>query len=307
MNRWLILALIGMLPGLVRMQVVVTARFEIDNGSPLIGQPVQLTLIVEAPAGVAVMLPQFPSDWPPFTVQQVGDVRQSSEGDSMVYRQTLGVVPWRTGDFQTPETVVEVQLSGANEKLQVSVQPAYFSVPSVLKPDDLALRPLKPPVSLPYISVWVALAGTAAVLVLVVIFWQRLKKRLLVRPQPVADDLDHLHPAARAALVELKRIAGLHLPVDQFHVLVGDCLRAYVAARFGVSAPEMTTRELLAVLRTDLPQRRQAELERLLERIDLVKFARLQPEASASARLLTVARRWVELVEQPGQETEIVE
>ncbi len=59
-------------------QVEVRARFSTSNPTPLIGEPVELVLVVDAPAGTVVTMPTFAvGQWGAFDVQAIGEATQN--------------------------------------------------------------------------------------------------------------------------------------------------------------------------------------------------------------------------------------
>jgi hypothetical protein len=188
------------------------------------------------------------------------------------------------------------QLSNATEQQQIIVQPAYFAVKTILNPDDLNLRPLKPPVAMVYVSpLYVALAAVALALVGAFVWSKR--KRLVL---PTISETDTLHAAARAALAEFKKVHVTNPAPAVVYENVSDALRCYIQGRFALSAEELTTQELMSDLVNleTLSDRHKRELGYLLEQADLVKFARMQPQAKSADKILNVAQQWVTAVEQ---------
>jgi len=292
MKRWLLLCFLIFLTRPVSAQDGAAARFSANNGSPLVGQPIELTLTAAIPAG-AIMLswPEFPAEWASFEVRNVGELSIGSTD----YRQILTVILWLPGEYQTPETTITYQLSENAEAQTLVVEPTFFSVPSVLDGQDMALRPFKAQISLPYISPLVIGGGAAAAGVLAFFGFRRLRTlRAVVLKRTVEED--GLGPAARAALAELRRIALQGLSPDQLYAAVADCLRTYVSDQTTIPALDMTTAELMESLR--LPDALQRELQRLLEQADLVKFARYQPGTDTAQKYLDVAGKWVRAADQ---------
>jgi len=271
--------------------------FTAEVGSPLIGEPIDLLFAINVPDGSTVTLPEFPRDWPPFMIRDMSGVDVTMSGGRMIYRQYLTVILWRPGDYQTPETVIEYQLLNSLDKRRIVVQPAYFTVKTVLNPDDLNLRPLKIPVSMFYVSpltVGTALVGLGVVSSFL---WSRRRK---IRIAKIDAEASGLHASARLALDEFKRLNGANVAPPKVYALVSDVLRRYVQGRFDIQAEEMTTGELVESLHDcrELSERRQHELAYLLEQADLVKFARMQPPSKSADKMLNVAQRWVVTVEQ---------
>jgi hypothetical protein len=284
-------------------QADVQANFTAELGSPLIGQPIDLLLTVEVPEGTSVTLPEFPADWPPFTIQDFSEESTATSSGVTTYQRHLAVTLWQLGDYQTPATMVEYRLPNSSEAQQLVVKPAFFTVKSVLEPDDLNLRPLKPPVSMFYVSPLIVLTVLVGLGVVGGVVWS--KRKQLSLPSLVSPTTN-LHPSAEAALSEIKRMSSANNVSPKVYALVSDALRGYLQGRFGVQSADMTTQELITDLsrRRDFSERRQRELSSLLDQADLVKFARLQPQSKSTEKLLNVAYGWVLAVENEHQEAE---
>jgi hypothetical protein len=299
MKRWLIcmtLIILFVSCLTVRGQEEVSANFTAELGAPLIGQPIDLLLTVDAPADATVTLPTFTSDWPPFAIQQIGEVNESTNAERTTYQQHLSVILWLPGDYQTPVTQIIYTLPNATDQQQIDVQPAYFAVKTVLNPDDLNLRPSKPPVSMFYISPFMLGLVTLVLVLLMVFAWSRRKKLML----SIVTETNTLHAAARAALAEFKKVHVMNPAPAVVYENVSNALRRYIQGRFAVSAEELTTHELMSDLVNlqTLSDRRKRELGYLLEQSDLVKFARMQPQPKSAEKILNVAQQWVMAVEQ---------
>ncbi len=277
--------------GRVAAQDSVRAVFVAERGRLLVGEPVELTLIVEAPAGTQVELADIPLDWPPFQVLQAGEIIQERSGTRTIYRQTFRVTLWATGDFTTPETWIIYRNAGIEAALRTPVEPAYFTVPSVLSEDDLTPRPYTAPVARFYLPTWAIAAAVMAISLGGAWGWRSYRQARAARaPKPVPL------PAREAILEELRALGGQSLPPDQVVVRSGDCLRRYVETEFSLPASEMTTQELMNSLeqRAVLADRGLTALEGILARVDLVKFAAAQYERSEALQVQRAALDWVD-------------
>lgn len=163
------------------------------------------------------------------------------------------------------------------------------------------IRDIKPPVDIP--SGWEWLWWTLAGLVLAAVLyaaWRSWRKRQsqvpVVPPVPA-------HIRAKQKLQEALALIGQPKP---FCILVSDTLRQYLEERFEFRAPERTTEEFLHELRsTDRLTRDQKDsLGDFLQRCDLVKFARFEPNEPELRDLHGAALRLVEETEgAPATET----
>jgi hypothetical protein len=156
------------------------------------------------------------------------------------------------------------------------------------------------PAPLPQLEVWTAAKNVAlgALLALplgglfafLISRWLRRQRPLPPPPPP--------RPAWELALEALALVRGKRLIeqglTTQHFAEVSLAVRDYLGRRFGFDGPESTTREILEHLE---PMRPQPELwqqiERLLRRADLVKFANLTPERAECELVLEDAEQIV--------------
>ena len=153
---------------------------------------------------------------------------------------------------------------------------------------------------LPYLLGSLAFAGLVALLVWMLV---RMRRR---RAEKEAASRE---PAHITALRKLDRWRGEKFwePAQQkaFYSGVTDVLREYIYARYGVSAMEMTTRELFAALADkQIPEELSGELRELFERADFVKFAKHAAEREENAAVVPFAVRFVTSTYQSDIEDE---
>lgn len=100
----------------------------------------------------------------------------------------------------------------------------------------------------------------------------------LFKPEPPLPP----HIVAIAALEELQnQKLWQNNKHKEYYSALSDILRTYIDGRFGVSAMEMTTDEIIdAVADIELPQKSAMDLVSVLRDADLVKFAKAMPDAA---------------------------
>ena len=122
---------------------------------------------------------------------------------------------------------------------------------------------------------------------------------LIIRYRRRSDpEYAHKDPAHVVALRKLDKYRGrgMWAPEKQktFYSGVTDTLREYIAARYGISAMEMTTAEIFDSMKsTDVPSTLQNDVRDLFERADFVKFAKFVASDEDNAAALPVAVRFV--------------
>lgn len=136
--------------------------------------------------------------------------------------------------------------------------------------------------------IWMAVVAGILVLVLVagIVWW------ILSRKKPKRE----LTPLERA----LAGLGGLAANVDSmdaypFSIEVSDVLREYLRDERGLRATTQTSREFLESVRqrNTFSADEQADLERFLEKADLIKFARIDASGEECRELLAAAESLV--------------
>ncbi|MGI8401421.1 MAG: hypothetical protein ACR2NS_07445 [Gemmatimonadaceae bacterium] len=279
----------ALMPSLSQTQ---TAPLSVQMGyrtSPdtvIIGQPFDLFVKVLAPKGVRFEFPAGPDTATQNGVRPIelrGEKVVSMLGDTAVALYHL--VAWDVG--VQPLRMPDVRVTFGKEERRPALGGASVFVRSVL-PADTALRvpkPPRPPIVLPVFNWWPWLALLAAIIAAILIWWAWRR----YRNQPKAP----VDPYVRAQR-ELQRIEQLRLIEEGraalYLALVVDVAREYLAARVqGVRRSDTTTELLHTMQPLDGVE---AQLPALLERADMVKFARADV-ASEEARAVGLATREV--------------
>lgn len=259
-----------------------------------VGDPLLLSVRVQAPAGATIEFPAGPDSGA--ALQATASRRVEPRAVPGVIEQTASyqLVAWDVGDLSPGLGDVVIRLGGAERR--VPLGDVQVHVRSVL-PADTTLRVPKPPrppleVPMPWWQRWWPVI-LAAVLALLLAWW--LWRRRRRRGAPGAED------AIAFAEREFARVEALGL-VDAGergrHVaLMVEVLRDYLARRLPEARASLTSSELIAALRASrlVPHSR---LAAVLEEADLVKFARRPLSAERARELGREARGVVRDVER---------
>ena len=141
---------------------------------------------------------------------------------------------------------------------------------------------------------WLIMAAVAAFLV--IWFYRRRRQRtpsevpVGVIPQPPA------HLVAWESLDALEASGLLEAGnIKKYHIRLSDIMRVYVNGRFGLDTMEMTTGEVVTGLRHQgIESSIVTQFRQVLDRCDLVKFAKFQPDLSECLDLMVLARGLVD-------------
>lgn len=272
-------------------ELPVQMGYTVSPDTVLIGQPFNLFIKVLAPKGVRFEFPAGPDTTTQNGIRPIelrGEKLVTMLGDTAVALYHL--VGWDIG--VQPLRFPDVRVTFEGQERRPPLGGAAVFVKSVL-PTDTSLRVPKPPRPLIVLAVfnwlpWLALLAAAIAAVLVWWAWRRYRNR----PKAPVD------PYARAQQ-EFARIEQRHLLEDgrfaEYYAAMVDVSREYMAARVPGVRRSDTTSELL---RTMQPRDGvEAELPRLLERADLVKFARADVSLEAAREAGLALRAIVDHVE----------
>ncbi|NRA94690.1 MAG: hypothetical protein HRU14_00620 [Planctomycetes bacterium] len=207
-----------------------------------------------------------------------------TRGGPVVYG--LHVEPERTGTNigKLPPIVFEVVRGEGAGTVQALRIPAFEMDVAGLAPDQRPTLadvgdPL-PPLPLPprergQLTLWVALAGGAVLLVLTGLVWRQRRRRADWMPPP----LDPLVEARRALEVLMGKGLVEKGAFAAFYVELTGIVRLFIERTTGVDAPDRTTEEFLREVEGHeaFPVQKRQALGRFLEAADLVKYAAQVP------------------------------
>lgn len=286
----------------------VSASLTLSPSAPRLGDPLVLTLVVTAKAGVNVEMPAFGEALGRFAIIDFTP-REEVSNDGVVLRQRYTLQAPMSGRHRIPRLRVEFldeRDADADRKAkELLTDELAFVVASVL-PEGQPLAELRPArASLeelqgPWLQRnwhWLVLGLVVAIgLVVGVVVWLR---RAEERARLTAFD---------RAVARLERLAQRGLPsadaADAWYVELSDIVRRYIEERFALRAPELTTEEFLveAGRSAELTAAHGELLSAFLATCDRVKFARYSPGEEESQQALDEARRFLDETAITGDE-----
>lgn len=281
------------------------ARTAVLPDTATIGDVVRAAVWVTLPPGWKVALPDsLPMSDTLENAAKRAVVQRAVQGGGAQVEAQYSVTPWRTGDLSLP--AIRVHLVGPAGEQYVEARFPRLHIRSVLPSDTTKQQP-KPPRDVVGADrlLWPWILGLLLALLLLALLawwlWRRLRRRgvgAAIAPEEV------LAPRERALRdLDRARAAGLLEggEVKTFYARSTEAVRRYLDALEREWGADRTTSELIPRLRAvDLGVA--ARLARLLDRADLVKFARLRPSQGEALDDWAELRRWVESFPEPGAE-----
>lgn len=294
----------------------VEVRAGIDRAVATLGDRITWTVTVDRAAEVEVDVPPLGDDLDGLTVVDAGQ-REETRANRVVEEHWVRLRVDEVGTHEIPPVTVSFRPPGqpeaedpepeeAGPPSTVETSPLSLEVESVLEragAEVTDIRGLKPLAGPQAPSPWVWIVGAALLaLATFVVLWLRRRRRT----QPEAPP----RPAHEVALERISALAGLDLSdpssVRRFHFEISEAVRAYVEARFGLNATDLTTEEIVVSLPSvrDLQAEPAKSLRRFLLATDRVKFADHQPSEGEIREVLERARSFVEATVPPPPEDE---
>ncbi|MHB1844459.1 MAG: hypothetical protein ACYCWW_06435 [Deltaproteobacteria bacterium] len=260
-----------------------------------LGEPFAVTITVKHSAGERWALAPK-QELRPFVL--VGQSAESeAAGGREVTKLTLRLALFELGAHAVPDLqLLATDAAGATHDFPLP-GPEVQGVAPDLKKDDKR-RDIAPPVPF-YVRtlrlVWIALGALAglALLAFAIRWWRRRPKR--AKGAPAAPP----RPEHEVALEALAHLEAEGLPgqgrFKEFHLRLSEALRAYLQARYGIYALDMTSAELLERLgRLPTDGLRLADVSWVCAQGDLAKFAKGQPSADDCKQALELVRQTVQ-------------
>ena len=272
----------------------VSVEASVDRADALIGDPIRYAVTVRHPPGVMVEWPAFTDAAGDWTVEASGAEGLRMDHGTAVETRWYELASYSAGTHTIPETVVRYRVGdGASDEART--QAITVTVRGLLPADweRQDIRPVKPLIPVHAARWW--LWGGLALLAGAVGAWWRSRHQRRMDAPPVPP-----RPPHDIALDALARLREEDLPsrrrYEEYYVRLSGIIRAYIEARFGVRAPEMTTEEFLqaASNAAALSLNHRQLLQVFLERSDLVKFARYEPSQHEADEALEAAQRFVQ-------------
>jgi hypothetical protein len=277
------------------VQVSLTA----SNEELTVGDPVQIALDVNHPAGYQVIIPQLEQTWGDLEVRSQSQATTTANEDGTeTTSQTIEVTAFNLGDLSTAELPLTIR-DGAGQVTEEVVPALSLAVVPTLAEDDMTLRDIKPQAALAIPATWPQiLGGVLLAAALAAGGWWAFRRWQGKSPFGLGPVVDNRAPW-QVAYDELTRIESLNL-LDQrrfkeHYTLVTDCLRIYLEAQFDLRVSDRTTSELRPVLRkSDLSTDHVRSVLDMFMESDLVKFAKFTPDLDTARKQTGMARLWVD-------------
>lgn len=308
MKRIFQIILLSLIPLVVPAQVLVEQK--IDSIGILIGQQAHLSVSVTARKGAHVQFPDFvklPKSLVPGVevLSWCGDTADVDDGQQKITR-IFTITSFDEALYSIPPMKVKVdgrEYAGGKLALKVITMDVDTLHPNqFFPPKDVQDNPFS-------WSEWKGVFGvslfTVLLLLLMVYLLIRLKenKPIVTRIRIVKRVLPH-----QKALSAIDKIKAEHMQTSEnqkaYYTRLTDTLRQYIEERFGFSAMEMTSSEIIEHLQSAGDSQMIGELRELFQTADLVKFAKYSTLLGENDLNLVNAVNFIDQTKLENQPTE---
>ena len=297
--------------------IQVNARF--DSTAIVIGDQIKLHIEMERQKDVRVQFPAWmnaiPRNIEIIEVYPVDSIQMA--GERVRLKQTILVTSFDSGRHVLPPLRFPFVADGIADT--IATRPTFLDVFSMPLDGTQEIADIKPIYAIPigWADIWPWMLRFGLLLLVVAIigfaiyaFIRRRNNKPIFSPSKPAD------PPHIVALRELDRLRGEKLwqnnRIKDYYTRLSDVVRTYIEGRFGVTAMEMTSDEILAGLQNTGFEDNNlvSRLRKLFSLADLVKFAKAQPfpdenEMSMLDSYLFINNTKIEIVaEQVNEEKE---
>ncbi len=300
-----ILSLLLLLTTGISLRAQVLVETKLDTAHILIGEQVQLRVKCSSPAGAQVTFPYYQSQeqlMPGVEVIRNGaiDTVKTNNGKRWELTRRYTITSFDSALYSIPPIELTVNgkkyASHGNVGLKVSsVAVDTVHVDQFSGPHDV--------IDMPFTFSW-RLTGWALLALLLasgaILLAIRLSDPKLITRRVVIHPPTPPHITAIGQIEQIKQ--SPKEDAKAYYMELTETLRTYIEKRFGFSAREMTTSEIIDELCAAEQTESLAELKEVLSQADLVKFAKFTPSLSEQDRSLIQALDFVQTTKVEPQE-----
>lgn len=273
-----------------------TARASVDSSNFVVGDRITVRVDFNHPRG-AIIRPQVPDTLEGYYLLDRPPLKEITDTSSAA---TFVFARYDSGTAVLPPLRFAGSIPGDTTRRALFTNALVLTVTTVPVDTSQDFRDLKPPLGIPMTLAEILLYAGIALALLAAAYvgyrvWKKRREREAAGGAPAA-------PARPAHVIAFEELAILkekklwqqgHL--KEFYTEVTAILRRYFENRYAMMAMEETTDEIIVGLRKlRFPEQMLGDVERILRRADLVKFAKVQPSIAEHEEMFTVVHMIVD-------------
>lgn len=278
----------------------INASVQLDSSEYRIGDPIGIVLDVDHPYGVAIDWMEntpVPENFVKLSESSVDSIQQNS---FLTEKKVITVSTFDTGRIIIPEFKIWYHDKSGTLN-SVTTAPVAINVSLIQVNLNNSFHPIAPPLQLPPSNILLYLSIAGILLVVAAFFLYQLWKRKKGRQSSITNK----NLPKESVLIRLqnlkKEIAQRKISIEPFYVSLTNLLREHIEERFAYPAFEHTSPEIIRFMKQQLNDTELLQkVSGNLEIADLVKFAKVKPDADENHAVMESA---LDFVRKTGNET----
>ena len=263
------------------LNTLYSQKIEIDRDSILIGEQVNIKIL--NPLNTKNLWPEF-KDTLVSGLEILNSKKDTVDGFII---QNVTVTSWDSGTYQIPH------IAFSNKTISNSIN---LYVNSIKIESDAELKDIKSPKKAPIN--WIDIYPWIIILLVVILLLyfikkyftknnknQKVKKTKIVVPEDIIA-LENLQKTEEKKLWQNGYI-------KEYHSEISEIIRRYTEDRYSFNALEITTWEIITLLKDKIEEKELNKLTIILERSDLAKFAKNKPSKEKNIESIELAKTFI--------------
>ncbi|MDE3058616.1 MAG: hypothetical protein KGJ59_11740 [Bacteroidota bacterium] len=270
-----------------------------DSSHITIGDWFHYTVTVRHLSGVTILWKQNADSLGSCTIVQQDSVSKGESNGVVTEQKSFTLSKYNAGTITIPPFAVGYASTGDTAIHTAESQPITIQVATVAVDTTQGIKDIKPPLGLPWtlreIATYVGILLLVCALAYLIYYYVKKRKqqeKILVEEKPAV-------PPDVAAIIHLRELEAERVwqrgEVKLFYSKATEILRSYFEGRFGITALEMTTDEIMSQFQDIfIDEKTRKEINAMLTSADFVKFAKFNPSPTDNDEFIPRAIKVVE-------------
>jgi len=297
--------------GLYASNGKVLLEAKVDRTNIKIGDLINYSIVVTRDKEIKIEMPDLGANLGAFEIHDYEDLEPEKKNGEVVQQRHYIISTYDIGDYEIPPVTVHYSLANDTLWHQLTTESIKITVESLKPSEEGDIRDIKPPLEILkdwWLTIRFIIAGAIIVLIgiLIYILYRRRKQGKALIPRREKPKL----PPHIIALGELEKLMNDNLlekgEIKQYYIRISEIIRNYIEDRFFIIALEMTTFQLIEIMKYNQIEDEVVQLvEKFLINCDMVKFAKYIPRKKENKSTTELAYKIIEDTKiELGSETE---
>ncbi len=294
------LLLLVFVNGLKASNGKVLLEAKVDRTNIKIGDLINYSIVVTRDKDIKIEMPDLGANLGAFEIHDYEDLDPEKNNGEVVQQRHYIISTYDIGEYEIPPVTVHYSLPNDTLWKELTTESIKITVESLKPSEEGDIRDIKQPLEILkdwWLTIRFIIAGLIIVLIGILIFilYKRRKAGKALIPRREKPKL----PPHIIALDELKKLMEDGLlkkgEIKQYYIRLSEIIRNYIEDRFFIIALEMTTFQLIGIMKDNQIEDEVVQLvERFLMNCDMVKFAKYIPRKKEHKSTTELAYKIIE-------------